>query len=259
MTRKRMSLVLALALATLASTLLYAATQLSITFSDPVVTCNSELSGASVVLDYTVTSTGATDAATVTGEITGTVSATNASYDSGTIALDGIPSGCTTDGTGWDCSGTGSSKTASGSYTATLPNGTYTFSVTATQSGSASGKTTTNTENVVVNCTAPPTDVCANVSPFGDIVGNPSLHQANGVIPIHWKGDFGSSATIEITGGTPGSSFSTTVDATQSGESCVYQAVWDPRNGNNGGPGTYTFTITGDNGNTDVFVRYIKN
>jgi hypothetical protein len=39
------------------------------------------------------------------------------------------------------------------------------------------------------------------------------------------------------------------------GESCIYQFNWDTRDGNHGGPGSYTFTFDGDNGAHYEFTR----
>lgn len=241
-----LGLALLLAVASGIAGLLYAqagGTSLSITFGTPSIVCNTDASGATVTLPYTVISTAAADAATVTGQID----------DNTPFNLQTINSGCSGDGA-WTCGG-GSTKTAEGSYATTLSNGTYTFTVTATQSGSEGneGKTTTNYETVVVDCTS--TSPCANTTVFGNLVGNPSLCNAKGAIPIHWQGDFGDSATILIEGP---NAFSKTVDASHSGESCNYQALWDPRNGNNGGKGTYTFTITGDNLKNDSTSAVLK-
>lgn len=212
-----------------------AGTSLSVSFSAPSIVCNGT-EGASVTFYYTVTSTGAADAAVVTGQI-----------NSGPVfSITTIAAGNVNTGGGWTFSGR--DKTFSGTYQTTLANGTYTFTVCATQNGANGNpnKSACNSETVVINC-ATDALTCANTAPFGEVPHNTNLCSASGQIEIQFRGDFGAAANLEITGPN-GFSFSTTVD--RAGDSCNYHYNWNPRPAGgtgNGGAGTYTFTATGNN------------
>jgi hypothetical protein len=213
--------------------LLAAGTSLSIVFSPTTVTCNGD-GTANVTFDWTVTSTAAADAATVTGQV-----------DGGTIfSLPGIAAGNVTNGGGWTFAGR--MKTADGSYTTTLANGTHTFTVCATQAGSNGNpdKTACATTTVTVDCTS--TSACANAEVFGEVPANRNLCLANGHIEIQFQGDFDDIASLKIDGPT-GTGFTKTVYVDRAGNSCNYHYNWDPQDSDgNGGPGTYSFTVNGN-------------
>jgi hypothetical protein len=243
MKRKRTSilvgtflLALLLALATGIATVAYAAgTGLSITFGDATIVCKGDGSGANVSFQWTATSTGAADAATVTGQI-----------DGGTIfSLPGIAAGNVTTGGGWTFAGR--IKTADGSYSTVLPNGTHTFTVCTTQKGVNGNpdKSSCTTQTVVVNCLS--TDACANAQVFGEVPANKNLCLANGHIEVQFSGNFGDPASLEIDGPNE-SGFSRTDLVNRAGDSCNYHFNWDPHDSQgNGGAGTYTFKVTGNN------------
>jgi hypothetical protein len=245
MTKKRISifvLALLLALATRYVTLAYAAgTGLSITFGDATIVCKGDGTGATVTFQWTVTSSGAADAATVTGQI-----------DGGSIfPLPGIAAGNVATGGGWTF--TPRIKTADGSYSTVLPNGTHTLTVCVTQAGSNGNpdKTACSTQTVVVNCAS--SEPCANAQVFGEVPANKNLCLANGHIEVQFSGNFGDSASLEIDGPN-GSGFSRTDAVSRAGDSCNYHFNWDPHDEQgNGGAGAYTFTVTGNSQTPLVF------
>jgi hypothetical protein len=239
MTRKSVSIgtlaLLILALATRFVTVGYAAgTGLSITFGDATIVCKGDGTGANVTFQWTVTSTGAADAATMTGQI-----------DGGSVfALPGIASGSIATGGGWNVGGR--LKTADGTYSTVLANGSHTLTVCATQKGSNGNpdKTACSSQTVVVNCFS--SDPCANAQVFGEVPANKNLCLANGHIEVQFSGNFGDPASLEIDGPN-GSGFSRTDSVSRAGDSCNYHFNWDPHDTQgNGGAGAYTFTVNGN-------------
>lgn len=197
-------------------------------------TCNNGT--GSVTIEGTLTTTGSVDSAEITATVNG-----------GTATLVGTiePQDFVHDGR---------VKTAPYSITIdNLPNGTDTIQVCFDQSGSQgreSKHTCADLLTVVVNCS-----VCSGAGFFGDLVGNTNLCQGNGPphIPVHVKGDLGDSPSLTITGP---NDYSLHAIMNRSGESCVYQYNWDT-DGNNGGAGEYTFTVSG-NGHTYSFTATLK-
>jgi hypothetical protein len=201
-------------------------TALSATAGTTAVTCTSE-EGAQVDLAGTVTTTGSVDSVIIT-----------ASVDGGAPVQMGIirPQ---------DFSHDGRNKTASYTASFDLPNGEHTIQMCFTQSGSQGREpkhACAAPVTVIVDCA--PDNVCEGEEPFGNLVGNPSLCTGRGPphIPVHVRGDFGEAPSLTIAG--PGG-FSFSAAMNHAGESCNYHYNWDAES--NGGAGTYTFTVTGNN------------
>lgn len=239
------SSVVALAIIAAAATTIWAAAPtMTLTFGVPSVVCTTD--GGSVSASYTIATT-AGDAAVVTETLS--LNGTDVRSHSFTVA-----SGNVLNGGGWNFAGR--TKTFDGTFTDSgLPNGEYTLEVCAAQSGSNGnpGKAICQSETIVVSCGSVES-ACAS-GPFGEVVGNPDLNQ-QAPVEINFRGDFGDSPVLTITGPT-GASVSATID--RNGNSCTYHANWklnEPNRGGdiygNDGPGTYTFTVTG-NGHTLTF------
>lgn len=141
----------------------------------------------------------------------------------------------------------GRTKTAPYEVTLRLGNGGHTVELCFAQPGAAGnpGKQTCTTVTVTVSCARS----CSATRAFGNIVGNRNLCAGNGPphIPVHVEGDFGSAASLTITG--PGG-FNLDATARRAGDSCNYHYNWDTAG--NGGAGAYTFTVEG-NGNRLTF------
>lgn len=221
-----------------------AATTLLVGFTTPVVTC--AVDGGSVSAGYTVTSSTA-QGATVTETLT---------LNGNTVATDSYPiaAGSVSTGGGWAIAG--QTKTHDATFNASgLANGSYSLEICVVQAGSAGNlaKTACSSETIVVNCATTVENPCAN-DVFGEVVGNKHI-SVNATAQINFRGDFGESANLTITGPN-GFSASTVVDV--DGNSCNYHANWKFTNGSgadiygNDGPGTYTLVVTG-NGNTLSF------
>jgi hypothetical protein len=209
-------------------------TSLSVLVDDPVVTCAAGGGSATVDITYSVASTAAADAASITLQIIG---------DASSIDAAAIASGCVADGGDWTCNGR--TKTADRSYSTTLANGTYTIQICATQNGSGGRLPKTacsQIKNITVDCPVElPAPACPS-SYFGEFSGNTNL--CNGSpIQVNFTGDFGETATLNITG----PDYSDTISVDRDGDSCNYHASWDAN-----GPGKpvaihgeYTFTVNG--------------
>lgn len=192
--------------------------------------------GTAVVVDETCD--GETGTVTIGGTLTTTGSVDSveirASIDGGEQTLVGIidPQ---------DFEHDGRIKTAQYSVTISLPNGTHTVAICFYQSGSQGRdpkQTCAEPVVVVVDCGSD----CKGTGFFGDLVGNPSLCRGNGPphIPVHVKGDLGDAPALTITGP---NAYTHQATMARSGESCVYQYNWDTAG--NGGPGQYTFAVSG--------------
>lgn len=228
-----------------AATIWAAAPTMMLTFGVPSVVCTT--GGGSVSASYTITTT-AGDAAAVTETLS--LNGTDVLSHNLTIA-----SGNVLNGGGWNFAGR--TKTFDGTFTASgLPNGEYTLEVCAAQNGSNGnpGKAVCQSETIIVSCGS--VDSACASAPFGEVVGNPHLNQ-QAPVEINWKGDFGDSPVLTITGPNTGATVSETIN--RDGNSCNYHANWklnDPYRGGdicgNDGAGMYVFTVTG-NGHTITF------
>jgi hypothetical protein len=211
-------------------------TELSATAAASEPVCLGEDS-ASVILEGTLTTTGSVDSAEITVVV-----------DGGAETLVGIiePD---------DFEHNGREKSADYSFDLTLSEGSHSVTVCFTQSG-AQGREPKRVcapaVIVVVDCSGSGT--CENEGVFGDLVGNPVLCSGGGTphVPVHLRGDFGEIVAIGINGP---EGFSEEGFMNHAGNSCIYQYNWDTRDGNHGGPGSYTFTFVGDNGNFYEFTR----
>ena len=218
----------------LAGVLVYAAgTSLSITVDDPIIGDCVDGS-AQVTFDYSVISTGAADAATVTAEVVGVSSAETV----GTIA-----SGNVTNGGGWTFAGR--TKTAEGSFSLSLEEGTYTVKVCVTQHGSQGNpdKVACREVTFTVSCAG---GTCPTREFFGETPNNVHLCGSKANIEIQFRGNFGSSADLKITGP---DSFKLEDSVPVDGSSCNYHYNWDLGNEETFVFGPYTIEVTG-NGNT---------
>lgn len=207
-------------------------TALSVTASVAGQTCTSETQ-AQVSFSGTVSTTGSVDSVIITAK----VDAADA------VTLDTLePQDFTHDGR---------DKTATYSVSLDLTNGTHTVVLCFTQSG-AQGREpkTTCADPLTVTVDCAPKNVCEDAAPFGDVVGNPSLcnGKAPNHVPVHVRGDFGDAPTLSISGP---NGFTFATEMMHAGDSCNYQYNW-ATDGNNGGAGTYAFTVTG-NGHTLTF------
>jgi hypothetical protein len=220
----------------LAGALVYAAgTSLSITVDDPVIGACDGDGNAQVTFDYSVLSTGAADAATVTAEVVGSG---NPPETVGTIA-----SGNVTNGGGWAFAGR--NKTAEGSFDLTLAAGTFTVKVCVAQHGSQGNPDKVACKEVTFTVTCNE-ERCSTREFFGQTPHNFHLCSPNANIEIQFRGNFGSSANLKITGP---NSFELGDSANREGESCNYHYNWDLGNEDTFVLGTYTIEVTG-NGNT---------
>lgn len=225
---RKMAVVLSMAFAAVTNASA-AGTGLSISPSVGSITCNGD-GTATAVIDYLVTSAGGADAAALTYDANGGTK----------VSLGTIAAGNVVDGGGWTFNGR--YKTYSGEFSLSgLANGTYDVEVCAVQNGSPA-KGACSTVRVVVNCTS--TDTCATTEAFGDVPSNKNLCSANGNIEVQFRGSFGPTATLVITGPSD-SNYSKSVPVARDGDSCNYHYNWDASS-DNGGPGTYTFDVTGN-------------
>ena len=221
-----------------------AGTTLTILFGAPTVVCTT--SGGSVSAGYTITTTAA-DAAGVTETLT---------LNGNEVTSHGftIPAGNVSNGGGWTFAGR--TKTYDGTFTTSgLADGTYSLEICAAQAGANGNpsKGVCQSETIVVNCGATVPTACSS-APFGEVVGNHNI-SVNATAQVNFRGDFGSSATLDITGP---SAFTASATVDGDGNSCNYHANWKFTNGNgadvygNDGPGTYTLVVTG-NGHSLTF------
>jgi hypothetical protein len=214
-------------------------TSLSVNVSADAGVCVGGVSP--VTVNYTVTSTGSADGATV-----------GYSVNAGTVVgLPGIAGGLTSDGGGWT-KGNGSNKTATGQFILNLANGDYDIEVCAEQNG-AEKKTDCSTVHVQVACNQE--DKCDQAATrFGEVVGNKNLCKSDARINVQLKGLFGANALLEVKDGNGGTV--QTLSTSRNGDSCVYHWNLDPKTWSGAqppAPGLYTFTVTGDNLATYAF------
>jgi hypothetical protein len=145
-------------------------------------------------------------------------------------------------------------KGAEDNFSSVMDNGEHSVFSCYVQSGARGRKekaTCSDGNNFTVDCA--PKNPCADVEVFGNIIGNKNLCAGN-ALPIHVKGDFGEIAVITISNG----KFSTSISASRSGESCVYQAKYLPQADGNAGAGEYTFDMVGENGAEFNFSATLK-
>lgn len=206
-------------------------TRLTVQTNTPSVSCAVNGSGADVSLLYTVVSTGSADSANLVMIVNGAESSL------GTIA-----SGNVNEGGGWTFAGR--TKLAEGAAGGFYGNGSYTFQVCATQSG-AHGREVkracSEPVTVTVDCIVPSS--CPVSEFYGEIVSNPQMCNGNGPakIQVQFRGDFGSSATLDISGP---NGYQHSVVVSRSGDSCNYHYNWDL--GRDPSGGVYTLSVNGD-------------
>jgi hypothetical protein len=140
-------------------------------------------------------------------------------------------------------------KTYDYTYDVVVPDGPHDLTICFIQPSGKARMTACATVHVDTTCDATQA-TCTQEGPFGDTVGNHNLcagmHNSN--VEAQVKGDFGDDATLTVSGP---NGFGYTVAIPHSGNSCVYHYNWDTRD-NNGGVGTYTFTVEG-NGNSTTW------
>jgi len=192
--------------------------------------------GALVDITTTITSAGAVDSAEIRTSLNGEPISTS----------------------GWiqpqDFVHSGRFKTATASFSEVLENGSHTVQSCYAQSGSdgrLSKQTCASASSFEVNCAA--TDPCDNTEVFGNIIGNGNLCSGS-TIPIQLKGDFGEGGDLVITK----DGFTTRIPFERSGNSCVYQARYQPDIDGNAGAGDYAFTFIGDNGSAYSFLASLR-
>jgi hypothetical protein len=226
----------AFAIALLGATAAFAqGTGLSVDVSAVPGVCENGVS--TVTVSYTVTSTGAADGATVGYTVNGGTA----------VALPSIAGGIAPAG-GWT-QGQGSTKTASGQFQLQLPSGEYDIEVCAEQNG-ADKKSGCDDVHVQIACQE--LEGCDQTATlFGEIVGNKNLCQSDARVNVHVKGLFGPWATVDVRNAN-----NTLVDSKQvdrAGDSCVYHWNLDPKTWPDAIAGSYTLTVTGQNGSTTTF------
>jgi hypothetical protein len=207
-------------------------TALSATGDVGGVACTST-EEATVTLSGVLTSTGSVDSAVITASVNG-----GEPVELGTLNPEDFSRGSR-------------AKTANYSVTLSLPNGTHSVELCLTQSGSQGRepkRACATVEAVSVACA--PENACSGASFFGNLVGNPSLCTGNGPphIPVHFRGDFGESASLLISGPN-GYGHSATLQ--RAGVSCNYHYNWQPTG--NDGDGSYTFTAVSAAGDSYSF------
>jgi len=223
----------------------WAAVTLTIAFGTPNVQCTPN--GATVSVDYTVSSTDAAPSAVVETlrDKNSIVKKTN-SYS---IVGSNVPGG-------WVVAGR--TKTYDATFQGTgLADGDYTLEVCVTQAGSGGNpdKKVCQTTAITINCVQAVVDACANTAPFGEVVGNKNISDTS-TAQIQFEGDFGPVAYLEITDsdGAPVGA----ANINRNGDSCNYHASWKFTTGSgadiygNHGAGVYTVKVTG-NGKTLEF------
>jgi hypothetical protein len=220
-----------------------AGTVLSIAFDEPSVTCPD----GNVSAGYTVSTTAA-DGAAVTETLTNSSNTPVASH------AYSIPAGSTPEG--WTFAGR--TKTHDGLFqTNGLVDGTYSLQVCVTQAGSGGNpdKTVCSTETIVVACAEQTLNACASTALHGEVTGNDKITD-HSTAQITFRGDFGPSALVEISG----PNFYTSATIGKNGESCEYHANWKFTTddgsdlfGSNGA-GVYAVKVTGNNKTLDFSV-----
>ena len=213
-----------------------AGTVLSISFDEPIVTCPD----GDVSAGYTISTTAA-DGATVTETLT---NASNVTVASNVYTILAGNAG------GWTFAGR--TKTHDGLFQYSgLLDGTYSLQVCVSQAGSGGneGKTVCSTEAIIVACAAQVVNPCASTTPHGEVVGNDRI-SPHATAQVQFRGDFGPTAFVEITGP---NSFYRSASVARNGDSCEYHANWKFTNdsgadfyGNNG-EGVYTVKVSGNN------------
>jgi len=210
-------------------------TSLSVSVSAETGVCVNGLSP--VTVNYTVTTTGAVDAATVGYSV-------NAQA---TVGLPTIAAGVAPNG-GWT-QGVGRNKTATGQFILNLANGEYDIEVCAEQNGT-DRKSDCSSVHVQVACAE--ADACdQSAVRFGEVAGNKNLCKSEARIEVQVKGLFGPNASLEVKDGN-GATVQT-MSTGRNGDSCVYHWNLDPKTWSAATAGLYTFTVTGDNGATYAF------
>lgn len=223
----------------------WASVTLTIAFGAPNVVCT--LTGADVSVDYTVSATDASSSTVVeTLRDSGNVVKKTNSYS---IVGSNVAGG-------WVVAGR--TKTYDATFQATnLADGNYSLEVCVTQAGSGgnAAKSLCQTTAITVNCGEAVLNPCANVAPFGEVVGNKHISDTS-TAQIQFDGDFGPTAHVEIRDGN--GAVVGSADIKRNGDSCNYHANWKFTNGSgadiygNYGPGVYAVTVTG-NGKTLEF------
>jgi hypothetical protein len=215
-----------------------AGTVLSLSFAEPIVTCPD----GNVSAGYTISTTAAAGA-TVTETLTNASNVTVASK-AYTILPGNVPGG-------WTFAGRTKAYDGVFEYSG-LADGTYSLQVCVTQAGSNGNenKFVCSTETIIVACAAQVVNPCASTGPHGEVVGNDRIG-VNAAAQIQFRGDFGPTAFVEITGP---NSFYRSASITRNGDSCEYHANWKFTNdngadfyGNNGEGGnnkTLEFSVT---------------
>lgn len=135
-------------------------------------------------------------------------------------------------------------KTAPFTVPLTLANGNHTIVLEFSQSG-AEGRAskTATTAPIAVSVACQVQNPCADVVATGQVSGNTNLCRNNlQNLPVHVSGDFGDQPDIRIVGP---NGYRLDDTLRRSGDSCQYQYAWLPTG--NGGAGTYSITVSGNN------------
>jgi hypothetical protein len=235
---KKTTIALTIVLAAGAAAFAAGHTILTVVFGTPAIVCPGE-----ATVEYTASSTSGQQA-TVVESLTGPT-AKSSTY----VINAGNSAG------GWTVAGR--TKTFDGVFHATgLADGDYSLQVCVTEAGSNGNpaKTVCETRAFTVNCADAVVNACANVAPFGEVVGNKHIETSSGV-QINFDGDFGDYATIEITS----DNFYASATVNRNGDSCNYHVSWKFTNENGGdiyttdpAAGVYSAKVTG-NGKTLEF------
>lgn len=190
-----------------------------------------DANSAAVSVQVAVTTSGSVDSAVVTRSIGGGAETTVATIQPQDFVF------------------SGRYKTAVLTDKLTVSNGTTDVTYCFTQSGAQGreSKKTCTTFSVTVDCIAT-AESCDKVDLlFGNLVNNPVLCNGNGppAIPVHFRGKATGAVSLTITGP---QGFGLSAAMAKSGDSCIYQYLWDLRSAGNGGAGGYHFAVNDESG-----------
>jgi hypothetical protein len=191
---------------------------------------------------------GGTAAVDIAGVLTSQASAAWAEV---TMSIDGGPAVSIDEVEPTQFSKGGKVKTFSYTYGIELPEGEHDVRICFIQpSGQYFMTACADVTGIVVSCADDPDGAsCHQNGAFGETIGNHNMCGGNAQsINVQAKGDFGDDAQLHITG--PGG-YDKTTNIRHNGNSCVYHYRWAVE-GDNGGVGDYTFTVSGA-GNTETW------
>lgn len=187
-----------------------------------------------ITINYNLLSTGAADAAEVSYTLDG----------GSATSLPTVASGNVEEGGGWTFQGR--NKTYSNSFDLSgLEPGNHTVTICAVQHGANGNDDKEDCETIsffIQTCSSE-ADKCDRVGEvFGQVIGNKNVCKSGGTINFQFKGNFGPTAHLTVTGPSPSTTVVRSIDVSRNGESCVYNDSWQGPSGLTAG--WYTFKVT---------------